>query len=492
MHVIQLIKVDEHYHGCTSFGGFLSKSYFCHDCNRGFDHDDIGNHPCVGKKCPSCERKGCVDFLTAKIQSSTHPQPTEPCRLCHRKFYGDDCYTEHLMSSQINKSLCDRLKKCPECCKQVRVVSRKVKHGGDRKSQKSSHKCGMEKCNNCDQFVDVALHKCFIQPVNAKDDEPKKKNKNKKNKRARRVARANEGGEPEEEDVPPPLFVYADYEAVTDENGVQTPIMVCAEDEESDVTEVCYGENCSEEFLEYLDTLVMVEGDEARDVIVVFHNFKGYDSMFILQQLFKEHRTVTDQINVGTKVLSLRTGNLKFIDSLCFLPFPLASFPATFGLRELRKGFFPHLFNTLNNQEYEGVMPPRDTYDPKGMNAKKKEEFDIWYNEQLANNYVFNMRHEMESYCVSDVKLLKAGCKAFQQEFETHGQFNPMAKCVTIASACHRYWRKMHLPRNTIPVEPARGWHGSRNNQSVKALKWLSWCEHQLRQDNTNQVTRLS
>ncbi len=100
-------------------------------------------------------------------------------------------------------------------------------------------------------------------------------------------------------------------------------------------------------FLEYLENLVMVEADEARDVIVVSHNFKGYDSMFILQQLFKEHRTVTDQINVSTNVLSLRTGYLKFIDSLCFLPFPLASFPATFGLEELRKGFFPHFFNTF-------------------------------------------------------------------------------------------------------------------------------------------------
>ena len=87
---------------------------------------------------------------------------------------------------------------------------------------------------------------------------------------------------------------------------------------------------------------------------------------------------------------------------------------------------------------------------------------------------------------MSDVKLLKAWCEAFQQEFESHGKFNPMAKCVTIASACHRYWRKMHLPTNTIPVEPPRGWHGSRNNQSVKALKWLSWCEQLLHQDDTN------
>lgn len=107
----------------------------------------------------------------------------------------------------------------------------------------------MNKCSNCEQFVDVALHQCYIQPVDPQDDEPKKRKKSKKNKRARRVVRANEGREPEEEDEPPPLFVYADYEAVTDDSGVQTPIMVCAEDEQSDVTEVFYGENCSEEFL---------------------------------------------------------------------------------------------------------------------------------------------------------------------------------------------------------------------------------------------------
>ena len=70
-------------------------------------------------------------------------------------------------------------------------------------------------------------------------------------------------------------------------------------------------------------------------------------------------------------------------------------------------------------------MPPRDMYDPKGMNAKKKTEFEKWYDEQLNSNYVFNLRQDMESYCVSDVKLLKAGCEAFQQEFESHGNSTP-------------------------------------------------------------------
>ena len=33
-------------------------------------------------------------------------------------------------------------------------------------------------------------------------------------------------------------------------------------------------------------------------------------------------------------------------------------------------------------------MPPRDMYDSKGMNAKKKAEFEKWYDEQLNSNCV--------------------------------------------------------------------------------------------------------
>lgn len=121
------------------------------------------------------------------------------------------------------------------------------------------------------------------------------------------------------------------------------------------------------------------------------------------------------------------------MDSLCFLPFPLASFPATFGMTKLCKGFFLHLFNTLENQEYKGPMPPSDMYDPEVMSVKKKVEFKRWYAEQAANDYTFNLRQEMEDYCISNVKLLKAGCQCFQSEFQQHGDFNPMKKCVTIA-----------------------------------------------------------
>ena len=78
----------------------------------------------------------------------------------------------------------------------------------------------------------------------------------------------------------------------------------------------------------------------------------------------------------------------------------------------------------------------------------------------------------MIDYCKSDVALLKAGCEAFQQEFQTQAGFNPMAKCMTIASACNLYWLKHHLPPKTIAVELVRGWRRANVNRS---------CDHSAR-----------
>ena len=89
----------------------------------------------------------------------------------------------------------------------------------------------------------------------------------------------------------------------------------------------------------------------------------------------------------------------------------------------------------------------------------------------------------MASYCDSDVKLLKAGCQKSQEEFETKAEFNPFVKCVTIASACHRFWRKKLVPLDTVASEPCQGWRGAQSNQSLKALKWMAWQEHRLRLD---------
>ena len=296
-----------------------------------------------------------------------------------------------------------------------------------------------------------------------------------------REARTNRGGGGCMVAPPLPLFVYADFEAMQNAEGVFEANLLCYSSSEEATIHVLDGEDCALQFLHDLDDLTEVpDRDDEREILVVFHNLKGFDSMFILHELCQQQREVVDQLTVGAKVLSFKSGPLKFIDSLCFLPMPLASFPSTFNLTELKKGFFPHLFNTPDHQQYVGRIPDLEFYDPDVMMAKKKDELTRWHADQVRRNVFFNFHQEMIDYFKSDVALLKAGCKAFQQEFERQAGFNPMAKCITIASACNLYWRKHHLTPDTIAVEPLGGWRGANVNQSLKALQWLYYQEHQI------------
>ena len=153
-------------------------------------------------------------------------------------------------------------------------------------------------------------------------------------------------------EAPPPLFVYADFEAMQNAEGIFVANLLCYSSAEEETIHVWEGEDCTLQFLHDLDDLVSVsESDEEREILVVFHNLNGFDGMFILHELCQQQREVVDQLTVGAKVLSFKSGPLKFIDSLCFLPMSLASFPSTFNLIELKKGFFPHLFNTPDNQQ---------------------------------------------------------------------------------------------------------------------------------------------
>ena len=100
----------------------------------------------------------------------------------------------------------------------------------------------------------------------------------------------------------PPIFVYADYEAMQSADGEHRPIMVCCESDQEDYTNVFYGEHCSQDFPAFLDQLAINENEFERTGIVMFHNLQGYDSMFILQELYNQHHLVENQVCVGIKV----------------------------------------------------------------------------------------------------------------------------------------------------------------------------------------------
>lgn len=92
-------------------------------------------------------------------------------------------------------------------------------------------------------------------------------------------------------------------------------------------------------------------------------------------------------------------------------------------------------------------------------------------------------------------QVLTKCCLKFRQIFLDIGQIDPLVEskltlhnfffviievksffflCITIASACNKYYRKHHLPLNRIAVIPHGGYR-KEEKQSIIALKWLKW-----------------
>ena len=81
---------------------------------------------------------------------------------------------------------------------------------------------------------------------------------------------------------PPPLFLYADFEAMQNAEGVFVANLLCYSSAEEEAIHVLEGEDCALQFLHDLDDLVDVpENNQEREILVVWHNFKGLDGMLI-------------------------------------------------------------------------------------------------------------------------------------------------------------------------------------------------------------------
>ena len=194
------------------------------------------------------------------------------------------------------------------------------------------------------------------------------------------------------------------------ENGKHEPNLCAIQNEAGDEW-VFEGDNTRKEFCKWLFQ------KERANCVMMAHNFQGYDSYFILQYL-RENGVKYDVIMRGAKVLSLSVDmfKIRFIDSLNFILMRLADFPKTSGIEELAKGYFPHLFNKKENENYVGPIPPTPYYNPNGMSPAAKEKFLEWHrNLKKDNDYMLNFQEEILAYCRSDVDILQRCCLEFRE-----------------------------------------------------------------------------
>ena len=272
-------------------------------------------------------------------------------------------------------------------------------------------------------------------------------------------------------------LIFADIECLIDNTKTFIPLLICYTRGHGKTIYHHWGTNCVSLFLETVKGWAEAEkgekGGNLPEYTIFFHNLKGFDGVLTTNTVYTNNLKVTDQMGTGTKILHFNHQNLIFKDSLSFLNMPLAAFPKTFGLTELKKGFFPHKFSMLENLNYEGKIPDLCYYAPQHMSKEKKKECETWHAEQVLNGETWNFQKERLEYCKSDVQLLREGCLKFAQDTKQEAGFNPLTQCITIAASCHYFWRNFQMRPKTIAVEPVHGWGGMKVNQRKIGLQWL-------------------
>ena len=409
---IYLYFQNKHFDIITKMPGFLSVCYFCHKCRK--TYSNVTDHMCPAM-CKSCRSFECV--FEEWIE----------CNDCERRFKSRTCYDHHKEPIGAARSVCETIRKCEKCGKAMDV----------RKLNPKYHICG-RKCKTCG----IILKK--------EDDEICVISKNWNNRKRSSIIIC--------------CFFY--FEA-TQEHGIHEPNLCVVHDEVGEVG-LFKGKDTVKQFCEWLLT------KEHKDCIVVAHNFQGYDGYFIIKYLI-QNAIKYEFILRGAKVLSLTIPmfNIKFIDSLNFIPMSLAKFPKTFGQDELCKGYSPHLFNKEENWNYVGPIPCQNDYGVNFMKPEERKAFQTWHKEQVENNYVFDFQKEIVKYCRSDVDIMRKCCLLFREMLRDETTIDPFGKSLTIASYCHEVYRTKFLKEDTIAVFSHD--RQLKTKQSNTAVKWLTY-----------------
>ncbi|KAE9530087.1 hypothetical protein AGLY_011549 [Aphis glycines] len=424
---IYLYKNGNHFDVIKSAKGFYGSSYYCEDCDKPYQNKD--KHKCVEEYniCKMCT------YFGIRIEHSSSTKNRIYCEKCNRYCYNQECLDNH-------NYICDYVYKCIDC---NRIVLRDKKH---------KHKCGYSECRNCLEEVKINKHQCYMQHRSQKGGKCingcckcDKKIPNIKGNRNRLCSYTEK-------------YLFFDYEA-QQETGTHIANKIIAHDFEGN--KIMFDTN--EEFCKH------VISEEYRGYTFIAHYAKGYDSQFILKYLV-DNTLRPFTIYNGTKLmlLEIKYLSIRIIDSSNFIQSPLSSFPKTFGLKELKKGYFPHFFNTVENQNYIGILPDKEYYGYETMKTENKQEFEKWYDDKINENYIFNFKEELEAYCNSDVDILRRGSLEIRKQFLEIANIDPF-RYTTIAGVCMAIYRSRYLLKDTIAVLDKE----KNEKYSKQSITWL-------------------
>ena len=448
-----------HFDSITKPNAVLCKQYYCVECRKAFKNKRA--HSCK-VWCNICGEKNCTFEGVIK------------CETCNMNCRSTTCYTKHKETKKVKfgkdkgsmrDSYCEQSWQCPDCGIKLKRELRSPEE----------HICGENKCINCHQFYTTREHLCYMRSCE-------------KNVKIRK-------------------FIFFDFECQQEFDGTFgkgehkpnycVTQSVCENCVNNTLTETSTCSHCGSRCT-YCKVMnkhkeferetcsgcgkrqVIFEGKSAgtdfctwlidkqhSNSKVIAHNARSYDAYFILQHLKENGQVPESNIMAGKKIMfmQIKKGlDITILDSLNFLPMPLASLPKSFGLTELKKGYFPHYLNTEGNQNIKlPQLPEKKFYDPDSMGVSARNTFLTWYEEN--KNKPFDFQKEMKEYCISDVDILRQSCMKFRQMMieetgsydisidpETLDMKETWDGCVdpfnytTIASVCLGIFRSKFLP----------------------------------------------
>ena len=469
---IYLYLVDDcHYHTISSVMGFFSSMYFCSSCLKHYNNRE--RHECE------------VTCIVCKTTDCPKTEELVTCQKCHMTCRSEKCYQRHSMK-QKGRSECETWWECTTCYKVINTTKR----------EKEDHRCGEYHCTSCQKYV-MRDHLCYLRSIPATEEFiPKFIFADFKCSQDER-AECTEGyvplRNPDCMECQPgrtctpcskcqwcktswcgrpthkPNFVVAHTvcpscidRPVTSKSTCQDCGTCCARCEDQDVP--CQGCGLREVIFQGQDTSrtfgKWLFSSQHKYFKTVCHNMKGYDGYFLLEYLINQSMRPDKIIYNGSKIMYMTVEkdlHIKVIDSLNFLPMKLSKLPEVFGLKELKKGWFPHFFNTRENQQYVGPYPDPKYYGCGIMGNEEREKCLAWL--ESKENCVFDFKKEMLNYCRSDVDILRQACLKFRDLLMSAtgdcvrdkrgkpwwtGTVDPFDS-VTIASVCMNVYRTKFL-----------------------------------------------
>ena len=429
-----------HFHAIVSITGFFNSSKFCKECHR--PYNNAKKHPCESV-CKVCTSDDC-------------PKTDSPvsCRTCHFVCRSMACLKRHQTSKKGNKTQCEKWWRCTQCKKAVEVS----------KFKPEDHDCSERYCSTCcsmvqfdhlchqrsNEYRDTSEYRHLYYDFECRQDSPHECKYGYSLDADRRCPSCQ--ALPEQCPACKRCTNCNVASCGLPEHKPNYVVLqkVCNECENSPLTEICTncgdrqkiysGEKTLDDFGEYLFN------ERHSYYTVIAHNGRSYDFQFLLKYMISQGMNPSNIIYSGSKIMymTLEKLHMRFIDSLNFLPMPLSNLPKAFDLKEMCKGWFPHYFNRIENQNYVGPYPPVECYGLDQMSSESRTEFLQWYDKQEG---VFDFQKEMKAYCISDVTILREACIKFRRlmidvtkspvpEGETlDGSVDPFNH-ITIASVC--------------------------------------------------------